>query len=63
MTWRSAIVFLGVIGLWVAFLATGSWALLAAALALYVGGNILARRNRYRAACEASEQAGESQSR
>jgi hypothetical protein len=60
LTWRSAIVYLGFIGLWVAFVATGNWAWLAAAMAVYVGGQVLVRRGSGKASCEISGQASRS---
>ncbi|HET7872635.1 MAG TPA: hypothetical protein VFL42_09000 [Terriglobales bacterium] len=46
-----------------AFVATGNWAWLAAAMAIYVGGQILVRRGSGKASCEIEAQVGEPQSR
>jgi hypothetical protein len=59
LTWRSAIVYAGFIGLWAAFVATGNWAWLAAALAVYVGGQVLVRRGSGKASSEISGQAAQ----
>ena len=62
-TWPAAMMWLGAVGLWIAFIETSNWLFLLAAILMFVAANIAARLKPASGSCAVDESRPRDQSR